>query len=114
MPLTIIFAFAGVFAVRNNPTDLYVLGVFGAIGYVLRKYHFDVAPLAMAFILGPEIERSVSQTISLSKGDIVGYILFDRPITVAILVLTPMIAWYLWRRSTKLRRESLQMKPQEE
>ena len=90
-PVTIMFAFAGVFAVRNNPTDLYVLGVFGAIGYVLRKYHFDVAPLAMAFILGPEIERSVSQTISLSKGDIAGYILFDRPITVTILVLTPSI-----------------------
>jgi putative tricarboxylic transport membrane protein len=114
MPLTIMFAFAGVFAVRNNPTDLYILGIFGAIGYVLRKYHFDVAPLAMAFILGPEIERALSQTISLSKGNLVGYILFDRPITVVILVLTPLIAWYLWRRSTKLRRESLAMTGQEE
>jgi putative tricarboxylic transport membrane protein len=83
------------------------------IGYVLRKFHFDVAPLAMAFILGPEIERAVSQTLSLSKGDVVGYILFERPITVAILVLTPILAWSLWRRSTRLRRENLKMTTQE-
>ena len=114
MPLTIMFAFAGVFAVRNNPTDLYVLATFGAIGYVLRKFRFDIAPLAMAFILGPEIERAVSQTLSLSKGDLAGYIIFERPITVVILILTPLIAWYLWRRSTKLRRESLAMTTQEE
>jgi putative tricarboxylic transport membrane protein len=114
MPLTIMFAFAGVFAVRNNPTDLYVLAVFGAVGYILRKYRFDIAPLAMAFILGPEIERAVSQTLSLSKGDVAGYIIFERPITVVILVLTPIIAWYLWRRSTKLRRESVQMTTQKE
>jgi len=114
MPLTIMFAFAGVFAVRNNPADLYVLGIFGTVGYILRKYRFDVAPLAMAFILGPEIERAISQTLSLSHGDVGGYILFERPITVVILVLTPLIAWSLWRRSTRLRRESLQMTTQEE
>ena len=50
----------------------------------------------MAFILGPEIERAISQSLSLSKGDIFGYIIFERPITVVILVLTPIIAWYLW------------------
>jgi putative tricarboxylic transport membrane protein len=114
MPMTIMFAFAGVFAVRNNPTDLYVLGAFGVIGYVLRKYRFDVAPLAMAFILGPEIERSVSQTLSLSQGDLFGYVLFERPITVVILVLTPVIAYSLWRRSMKLRRESQVMLSQKE
>jgi putative tricarboxylic transport membrane protein len=114
MPLTIMFAFAGVFAVRNNPTDLYVLGIFGVVGYVLRKFRFDVAPLAMAFILGPEIERAISQTLSLSKGDVAGYIIFERPITLVILVLTPIIAWSLWRRSTRLRRESLGMTTQEE
>lgn len=106
MPLTIMFAFAGVFAVRNNPTDLYVLAAFGVIGYVLRKFHFDVAPLAMAFILGPEIERAVGQTLSLSKGDLFGYITVERPITLVILILTPVIAWYLWRRSSKLQSEA--------
>jgi len=114
MPLTIMFAFAGVYAVRNNPTDLYILGAFGVIGYILRKFHFDVAPLAMAFILGPEIERALSQTLSLSKGNIAGYIIFERPITVVILMLTPIIAFYLWRRSTKLRRESVEMAYQKE
>lgn len=114
MPLTIMFAFAGVFAVRNNPTDLYVLTIFGVIGYVLRKFQFDVAPLAMAYILGPEIERALSQTMSLSKGNLGGYILFERPITLVILVLTPVLAWYLWRRSTKLRRDALRMTSQEE
>ena len=113
MPLTIMFAFAGVFAVRNNPTDLYVLGAFGVIGYVLRKFKFDVAPLAMAFILGPEIERAVGQTLSLSRGDLFGYITVERPITLVILIATPLIAWYLWRRSSKLQREARMAAPEE-
>lgn len=113
MPLTIMFAFAGVFAVRNNPTDLYILAAFGVIGYVLRKFRFDVAPLAMAFILGPEIERAVGQTLSLSRGDLFGYIAFERPITLVILIATPLIAWYLWRRSSRLQREARQMTAEE-
>ena len=109
MSLTIMFAFAGVFAVRSNPTDLLVLSAFGLIGYVLRKFRFDLAPLAMAFILGPEIERAISQTLSLSKGDLIGYVAFERPITVVILLATPVVAWLLWRRSTRMRRESAAM-----
>ena len=57
---------------------------------------------------------AVSQTLSLSKGDVVGYILFERPITVAILVLTPIIAWSLWRRSRRLQRRKLGTTTQEE
>jgi putative tricarboxylic transport membrane protein len=42
--------------------------VFGAIGYVLRKYQWPLAPLLLAFILGPLLEKYLIQSLSMSGG----------------------------------------------
>ena len=103
LPLTVVFAFAGSFVFRSNPTDLLFLVAFGAFGYVARKLRFDVTPMVMAFILGPVLERSLSQTLSLGQGDLLGYVFVDRPITAVILVVTPVVAYLLWRRNVRMR-----------
>lgn len=105
LPLTVIFAFAGSYVPRSDPLDLLVLVFFGAFGYLARKVSFDVTPMVMAFILGKEIEYSLGQTLTLAQGNLLGYIIFERPITVVILLATPAIAYLLWRRSRRLRRE---------
>ena len=105
LPLTIVFAFAGSYVYRSDPTDLLVLVFFGIFGYAAKKLSFDVAPMVMAFILGPPLEYSFGQTITLSQGNLAGYITTERPITVVILILTPMIIYALWRKSARMRRE---------
>lgn len=105
LPLTIVFAFAGSYVFRSNPTDLYFLVFFGLFGYVARKLRFDVTPMVMGFILGPPLEYAFGQTVTLAQGDVLGYIGGDRPITVAILALTPLITYALWRRGRRMRRE---------
>ena len=103
LPLTIVFAFAGSYVFRSDPMDLVILSIFGVFGYIARKLHFDVTPLVMGFILGPILEYSFGQTVTMSQGDMAGYILIERPITVGILVLTPVITYVLWRKSARLR-----------
>ena len=104
LPLTVVFAFAGCYVVRSDPMDLAMLVFFGAFGYAAKKLRFDVTPMVMAFILTPTIEYSLGQTIILAQGNLLGYIVIDRPITAGLLLLTPVLAFLMWRRSARLRR----------
>ena len=104
LPLTVVLAFAGSYIYRSDPNDLIILVCFGAFGYIARKVKMDVTPMVMGFILGPILEYSFGQTMSMSKGDLAGFILFDRPISAAILVLAPMLIYYLYSRTNSLRK----------
>ena len=105
LPLTIVFAFAGSYVFRSNPTDLLFLVFFGIFGYVARKLRFDVTPMVMAFILAPPLEVALSQSLSLAQGNVFGYIVFERPISAIIFVATPVVAFLMWRRSVQRRRQ---------
>jgi TctA family transporter len=58
----------------------------------------------MGFILGPVLEYSFGQTVTLGQGNIIGYVINDRPITVVIVVIIPFLTYFMWRRGAKLRR----------
>jgi len=105
LPLTLVFAFAGTWIFRGQPFDLGVLVFFGAFGYVAKKLHFDVTPMAMGFILAPILEYSFGQTIILAQGNLLYYIFVERPITAIIVLGTPVLTYLMWRRSTRLRSE---------
>ncbi|NIL96231.1 MAG: hypothetical protein GTO62_03580 [Planctomycetales bacterium] len=59
--------------------------------------------MVMAFILGTELEYSFGQTLVLAQGNLLQYIFLERPITAAIILATPVIAYLMWRRSVRLR-----------
>ncbi|KIT17576.1 tripartite tricarboxylate transporter permease [Jannaschia aquimarina] len=87
VPLTLVFAVAGTYVYRSNPMDLVVLMGFGLFGYAARKMAFDVTPMVMGFLLIGPFEYAVSQTLSLSRGDLVGYVVAERPVTLILLAL---------------------------
>jgi putative tricarboxylic transport membrane protein len=103
LPLTVVFAFTGAYVYQSNPFDLYVLVFFGVFGYVAKKLRFDVSPMVMGFILGPILEYSLGQTLSMSQGAFLEFVFIDRPIASTVIVLTPLTAYLLWRRA-RLRR----------
>jgi len=105
LPLTLVFAFAGTWVSRAQPFDLGVLVFFGAFGYLAKKLKFDVTPMAMGYILGPTLEYSFGQSVTLSSGNLLSYIMFERPITAVIFVLTPIMTFFMWRRSNRLRKQ---------
>jgi putative tricarboxylic transport membrane protein len=67
-PLILMLSFLGAYSVRNSMFDVGVSLVFGAIGYALRKYQWPLAPLLLAFILGPLLEKYLIQSLSMSGG----------------------------------------------
>jgi putative tricarboxylic transport membrane protein len=103
VPLTVVFAFVGTYVFRSSIVDLYSLIFFGLFGYVARKLSFDVTPMVMAFILTPVLEYSLGQTILLSQGNLLHYVVFDHWIALVILVATPPLTYLMWYRTRKLR-----------
>jgi putative tricarboxylic transport membrane protein len=84
-PLILLFTIIGVYASGNNVFDIYVMIMFGIIGYFMRKFGFEPAPLVLAFVLGPLLENNLRKALILSQGDLITFV--QRPISGTCLVI---------------------------
>jgi len=84
-PVIVLFTTIGVYSTQNQVFDIYSMLFFAAIGYLMRKLHFDPAPLPLAFVLGPMVERSLRQSLLISGGD--PTIFVTRPISGALIAV---------------------------
>jgi putative tricarboxylic transport membrane protein len=82
-PIIVLFCCVGVFSVRNSVFDIWVMGVFGVVGYIFRKVGLEPGPLILAFVLGPILERSIRQALLMSAGS--PAIFFTRPISGTLM-----------------------------
>jgi len=82
-PIIVLFCCVGVYSVRNTVFDIWVMGIFGIIGYLFRKVGLEPGPLILAFVLGPILERSLRQALLISAGS--PFIFFKRPISGTIM-----------------------------
>lgn len=80
----IVFCFVGAFASRNNVTDLYIISIFGLLGFLFERYKFPIAPLVLGAILGPHTERAFVTTMISFDND--WTVFFTRPISGVIMV----------------------------
>jgi putative tricarboxylic transport membrane protein len=88
-PLILFFCAIGVYTVNNSVFDIYLMVVFGLAGYLMKKFDFEPAPLAMAYVLSPILESSFRQSLSLSGG---GFgVFFSRPISLVCMVLVALL-----------------------
>ncbi len=84
-PLILMFCIVGVFSSGSAVFDVFVMTVFGLLGYLMRKFGYEPAPLVLAFVLGPMVENNLRKSLILSQGDF--WIFIERPISVACLAL---------------------------
>ena len=84
-PLILMFCIVGVFASGNAVFDVFVMVVFGVLGYLMRKFGYEPAPLVLAFVLGPMLENNLRKSLILSQGDF--QIFVARPISAVCLLL---------------------------
>ncbi len=64
----ILFTLIGSYTVRNKPFDLILLLIFGLLGYLMKKFDYEAAPLVLAFLLGDQIEMALRQSLILFDG----------------------------------------------
>ena len=84
-PAILIFCVLGVYAVNGSAVDVGIMTAMGALGYVLRKFDFETAPVVLGLILAPMMEMSFRQSLSMSSGK---YTIFvNRPITLMMLMV---------------------------
>jgi putative tricarboxylic transport membrane protein len=91
-PLIIVFATVGVYSVDGNIFDVWMLYVFGVMGYFMKKFDMPPAPVVLSVVLGPMIERALRQSLTMSLGSY--DIFFTRPISAVLLLLG--LAAVLW------------------
>jgi putative tricarboxylic transport membrane protein len=82
-PIIVLFCCIGVYSIRNTVFDIWVMGVFGAIGYLFRKVDLEPGPLILAFVMGPILERALRQSLLISAGS--PLIFFKRPIAGSLI-----------------------------
>ena len=113
MPVIVLICLIGVYTVNASYLDLLMLAVFGFVGYALRGVGFQVAPLILAMVIGPMLETSLRQSLSITGGNLAGMIL--RPICLALYIIVGLtfvlpVVWKFIKKSRLLRRSQIQGK----
>jgi putative tricarboxylic transport membrane protein len=85
-PLIIMFCILGVYAVNGSIVDVWIMLIMGVVGYVLRKFEFDPAPLVLGLVIAPIFEQSLRQSLIMSNG--YWTIFFQRPIAAGLLAVS--------------------------
>ena len=84
-PAILVFCGIGVFSLKNTEFDVYLMALFGVIGYIFVKLDCEPAPMLLAFILGPMMEEYLRRALLLSRGNPMVFI--QRPISATMLAL---------------------------
>lgn len=83
MPLIFLFCIIGTFALRNSIIDIWVMLIFGILGFFMIRNNFPVVPMLLALILGEIFEQQLRMSLIISLGD--PLIFFKKPISLTIL-----------------------------
>ena len=94
MPLILLFCVIGAYSLNNNAVEVLVMIIFGVFGYILRKLNYEAAPLVLAFILGPMLEKSLRQSLIMSSGHFI--IFLEKPISAVALAIGVLLLLFIW------------------
>ena len=83
-PAIVLFCAIGVYSTNNNTWDIWMVGLFGVVGYVFIKLGMEPAPLLLGFILGPMMEENLRRALLLSRGD--WSVFVTRPLSAGLLL----------------------------
>lgn len=84
-PCIVVFCVIGAYSINNSIYDIYLLALFGVVGYCLRSLGCEPAPLLLGFILGPMLEENLRRSMLMFKGD--PTIFITRPVSGALLLI---------------------------
>jgi putative tricarboxylic transport membrane protein len=103
-PIIMVVCAIGAYTVKTNLFDVWMMLVFGVIGYVFKKLNYPLAPLVLAIVLGDRAEASFRQSMLISQGDLSVFFangLVGSMTGLALLLLIwPVISSVLNRRAT--------------
>lgn len=84
-PMILLFALIGAYTIDSTIFDIFAMLVFGLLGYLMRKFGYEGAPLLLAFVLGPLLEKALRQALLISNGS---FFVFIDPVGHPISCIT--------------------------
>ncbi len=102
-PAIILFCAVGVYSTNNNSFDIWMVAVFGFIGYLFVKLGCEPQPLLLGFILGPMMEENLRRALLLSRGD--WSVFVTRPLSGSLLFVALILLVIVLLPSVKSKRE---------
>jgi putative tricarboxylic transport membrane protein len=86
LPLVILFCITGMYTVNNSVFDIWMMLLFGGLGFLMRKWAYEGAPLLLALVLGPKLEMAFRQSLMISHGNFGVFV--NRPVSMVFLLAT--------------------------
>ncbi len=102
-PAIVLFCAIGVYSTNNNTWDIWMVGMFGFVGYTFFKLGCEPAPLLLGFILGPMMEENLRRSLLLSRGD--WSVFVTRPISLGLLLAAALLLVIVLLPAVKAKRE---------
>jgi putative tricarboxylic transport membrane protein len=102
-PAIVLFCALGVYTTNNNTFDIWMVALFGVIGYIFIKLGVEPAPLLLGFILGPMMEENLRRALLLSRGD--WSVLVTRPLSASLLAVAAVLLIIVLMPAVKAKRE---------
>lgn len=102
-PAILVFCAIGVFSLANAQFDVFLMALFGFLGYVFRKLDCEPAPMMLGFILGPMMEEYLRRALLMQKGSAMVFI--TRPISATLLAVSAVALIAVLLPALRTRRE---------
>ncbi len=102
-PSIVLFCAIGVYSTNNTTFDIWLVGIFGFIGYLFIKLGTEPAPLLLGFILGPMMEEYLRRALLLSRGD--WSVFLTRPLSAGLLAAAVLLLVIVLMPAVKSKRE---------
>ncbi|MBM4333681.1 MAG: tripartite tricarboxylate transporter permease, partial [Deltaproteobacteria bacterium] len=88
-PLILMVCLIGAYAFNRSTVDVGLMLFFGVLGYLMRKFEYEPAPLVLAFVLTPILDDALRQSLILSGGSFTIFVL--RPISSGCLIIAVLL-----------------------
>ena len=92
------FAALGAYSTNQQPFDVFLLLVFGLLGFMMRRFGLPVLPLILGVILGPLMEQRFREALAISGGDVSGLVNEPLAVVVYVIIALALVGPLLLRR----------------
>jgi putative tricarboxylic transport membrane protein len=104
VPIILVVSIIGVYSVNFSTADIWIMVLSGAVGYLLRKFGYEMAPLLLALVLGDRLEENFRLALTMSGGSYATFLDAACIIVLAsalgLLLVMQVLAWALGYRKS--------------
>ncbi|MGI9426820.1 MAG: tripartite tricarboxylate transporter permease [Hyphomicrobiaceae bacterium] len=106
LPVVMVFCVLGSFALDNTMFDVWVMLIFGVIGFLLERGRFPLGPFVIGFVLAPLAEQKLRSGLMMTAGDPSPIFTSPLPLTFTLIAIVLLI-WPFWRERQLAKRNSV-------